>query len=102
MTDFRLPRALTNSVFVLAVALAAILAGGTRAGNEFVFVLLVAFQSLFNNIESGISGKNLLDLNLFTFELLVILKETFQDQQAVAGQIACFQIVAEFRIVDRK
>src|SRR5258708_11782830 len=85
-----------HSAFILAVAFAAILQDRGAANDEFVPVLLIALQRLFDHVESSVGGKNLLHLHLLSFELLVVLEEASQHQQAMAGKVAGFEILAEF------
>src|SRR6202030_2886255 len=67
--------------------------------DQFLFVLLVASQGLFDHRERGVRRANLFHLHLFAFELFVILEKTFQYQQTMAGKIARFQIFAELGVV---
>ena len=62
-------------------------------------MLLVAGEGLFDDRDGGIGGADFLNLDLFTLELLVVLKKAFEDEQAMTGKIAGFEVFAEFGVV---
>ena len=68
-------------------------------GNQFIAELLVTRKSFFNDDESSVSGLDVLYLNLLALELLVILEEAAQDEEAMIREVARFEILAEFGIV---
>lgn len=49
--------------------------------------------------ESGVSGLDVLHLNLLALELFVVLEEAAQDEQAMTREVARLKIVTEFGIV---
>jgi len=59
---------------------------------------LIAREGFFDDGERGVSGANLFDLDLFAFELLVILEEAAKDEKAMRGEIAGFDVIAEFGV----
>src|SRR5258708_36347181 len=73
-----------HSAFILAVAFAAILQDRGAANDEFVPVLLIALQRLFDHVESSIGGKKLLPPHPPALSPLVWLGKAAQQQQASA------------------
>src|SRR5258707_14511366 len=59
---------------------------------------LITREGLFDDSERGVGGANLLYLDLFAFELFVILKKAPQDKEAMRGKIAGLDVIAELRI----
>jgi len=88
-----------NSIFTLFVGFAAVVGGDDFAGEQFLAVLLVAGEGLFNDADGGVSGANFFDLDLLAFELLVVLEKAFKNQQSMPREIAGFEVFAEFGIV---
>jgi len=62
-------------------------------------VLLVTGERLFDDRDGGVGRTDFFDLDLFAFELLVVLEEALEDKKAVAGQVAGLEIFAEFGVV---
>src|ERR1700688_1474234 len=89
----------SHSVFILAVALAAVLQHRAASQDQLFLMLLITLERLFDHVERGVGGKNLLDLHLLALQLLVVLEKTAHYQQAVAGKVAGLKIFAEFGIV---
>src|SRR5690349_14473364 len=73
-----------NSLFPLLVGFAAVVRRHDLVRNQFVAVLLVPRQSLFDHADRRIGRANFLDLHLFAFQLLVVLEKALEDQQPVA------------------
>ena len=75
------------------------MAGHNFAGDQVVAVLLVTRERLLDDGDGGVGGADFLDLDLLAFELLIVLKKAFKDEQAMTGKIAGFEIFAEFGVV---
>jgi hypothetical protein len=60
---------------------------------------LVARKSFLDDDESGVGGLDVLHLNLLALELLVILEEAAQDEEAMIREVASLEILAEFGVV---
>jgi len=56
------------------------------------FERLVAGEGFFDDCERGVSRTNFLDLDLFAFELLVVLEKTAKDEKAVRVALQIFYI----------
>jgi len=59
----------------------------------------VLSQCLFDNFDRRIRRPNVVHLDLFAFQLLVVLEKTFQNQQTVRRQLVSLHIAVEFGIV---
>jgi|SRR5258706_2346391 len=65
---------------------------------QFGLERLITGEGPFDNVECGVCGANFFDLDLFAFELLVILKKTPQDEEAMRWKIAGLDVIAELGI----
>jgi len=68
-------------------------------GAEFVAEGGVAREGFFDDVHGGVGGADVFDLDLFAFELLVVLEETLQDEHAVRRKVASFDVLAKFGVV---
>jgi hypothetical protein len=59
----------------------------------------VAGEGFFDDVEGGVGGANVFYLDLFAFELLVVLEEAPKYEHAVRGKVAGFDVFAEFGVV---
>src|SRR5579862_2572755 len=74
------------------------LLGGDFA-HQALALLLVASQGALDDSEGGVSGADVFDIDAFAFELFVIGEESLEHEQAVLGEIARLDVVAELGIV---
>src|SRR6267154_6439898 len=63
---------------------------------SFFFVLR---ESLFNDLDRGVRRQDVVYLDLLAFELFVVLKKAFQNEQSVRGQFVGFDVAVEFGVV---
>ena len=66
---------------------------------QLVPLFLVACQRILDDFGRGVCWANVFHLNLFAFELLVVLEEALQNEQAVRRQFVGLDVAVEFRIV---
>src|SRR5208337_5192669 len=59
----------------------------------------VAGQGFFNDVQGGVGRADVFDLDLLAFKLLVVLEEALENEHAVRGKVAGFEVFAEFGIV---
>src|SRR5579864_8352051 len=72
---------------------------GALRGNQFCPFLLIPSQRTLDDGNRRVGWPYVLHLDAFAFELLVILKKAFQDQQAMRRQVPSLHVAAELRIV---
>ena len=67
-------------------------------GAEFVAEGGVAGKGFFDDVEGGVGRADVFNLDLFAFELLVVLEKTAKDEEAVRRKIARFDVIAELGV----
>src|ERR1700687_3287163 len=76
-----------NSAFVLVAILSP----------QALSFFLVLRQRFFNDFNRGVGGPDVFHLDLLAFQLLVVLEEALQNEQAVRRQFIRLDVAVEFR-----